>query len=80
MKPVLLAAIVLLTVQSAGAETRAQFCDRWHQVCVRCDGLGASVSKKECLQNCNNRQRACLSNGCYRFIAIGPQCQKAASR
>ena len=54
--------------------TRAEFCTRWHKICVRCDGLGATVPRERCLQNCTNRLAACRNNGCYHFINPRARC------
>jgi len=70
----ILSAIVSATATPAFAETRAQFCSRWHSVCERCDGLGARVPKQECLATCSVRLSSCQQTGCYYFRATGERC------
>ena len=44
----IISALISVTATSTFAETRAQFCKRWHSVCERCEGLGARVPQHEC--------------------------------
>jgi hypothetical protein len=69
------AAVVIVASSLAQAETRAQFCARWHGVCARCDGLGATVSRQTCLKTCGTRLAECRTSGCYFFNVPGPRCQ-----
>jgi hypothetical protein len=79
MKKVFLAALILgafvgSTAGSAFAENREQFCRRWHNVCERCEGLGARVPRAECLATCSVRLSSCQQTGCYYFRATGERC------
>jgi hypothetical protein len=80
MGALILCALVSLTATSARAETREQFCSRWHNVCARCEGLGARVPRHECLNTCSVRLSSCQQNGCYYFRATGEQCMGKPSR
>lgn len=71
----LAAGMLLAHAGAAQAETRAQFCARWHAVCTRCDGLGASVPRAQCLRTCSGRLATCKRTGCYHFNDPGPMCQ-----
>src|SRR5262245_58866149 len=72
---VLFAIGLLWTSVANAAETRAQFCQRWHAVCTRCDGLGARVPRETCLSTCSARLANCRTTGCYAFNRPGPRCQ-----
>jgi hypothetical protein len=65
--------------ESARAETRAQFCARWHAVCTQCTGRGATVPRETCLYHCAARLQECRTSGCYFFNVPGPRCQGQAS-
>src|SRR5258705_8192845 len=51
--PIVIVAVVIgvfaATAGLAQAETRKEFCNRWHSVCSRCSGLGATVPREKCL-------------------------------
>ena len=73
---VLLAAVIFcVTAMSAAAQTRQQFCQRWHVVCQRCEGLGQTVPRERCLAVCAQRMSQCLANGCYFFNSPRPRCE-----
>jgi hypothetical protein len=62
---------------TAQAKSLEAFCEKWHRVCTRCDGLGARVPRDECLSTCNSRKGNCLATGCYHFIRGGDRCKKS---
>lgn len=61
---------VLVSTSAAQAETRGQFCARWHNVCTK-------TSPASFQATCSDRLARCRENGCYHFNAFPPQCQSA---
>ncbi|WP_088345581.1 MULTISPECIES: hypothetical protein [Rhodomicrobium] len=57
----------------AKAESRAEFCARWHKVCRTTCPTG--VSKATCNDTCAGRIGLCQQSGCYNFRQMGPQCE-----
>jgi hypothetical protein len=68
-----LAAVQSLIAGSAFAQSRAQFCNRWHGVCT--STCPANVAKAICKATCADRKQACQRTGCFHFNTPGPRCQ-----
>ena len=63
----------LIMAGSARAETRNEFCGRWHQVCrTTCP---TNVTLERCHAVCRGRLAQCPKTGCYHFNLGGPRCQ-----